>query len=359
MKDKHPTLESVRIIPRDAEFLNRKIGARGEVYFDQAEKTLRLYDGIMPGGISLLRADLSNIEGQISSVIISSTAPSGVDEGTIWFNSVSGKLYIYYNDGNSFQWVQPTSSGGSSGGGATSLTGLTDVSISSLASGQVLKYNGTAWVNGTDNTGGGGGGGATTLDELTDVVISTPSSGQYITFNGTTWVNSSLSVVTSLTAGTGISLTGSTGNISISSTSTTTYAGLTDATAAGTTVDQFYLPAITKLVVSNSGVSAWLFDQYTGTNPTVYAINGTTIAFKLTSTGHSFRIQDPTGTDYNTGLIHVSSTGVVSQGSMAQGKNSGTLYWKIPADISGNYRYQCTDHIGMVGSIVIKNFLAL
>ena len=358
--DKHPTLESVRILPRDAEFLNRKTGATGEVFFDQADNTLRLYDGVVAGGISLLRADLSNIEGQISSVIISSTAPAGVDEGTIWFDSVSGKLYIYYNDGNSFQWVQPTSSGGSnSGGGATTLIGLTDVSVSSPTSGQVLKYNGTAWVNGTDNTGGGGGGGATTLDELTDVVISTPITGQYISYNGTTWVNSSLSVVTSLAAGTGITLSGSTGAITISSTVSTTYAGLTDAATAGTTVDQFYLPAITKLVVSNSGTTAYLFDQYTGSNPTIYAINGTTIAFKLTSTGHPFRIQDPTGTDYNTGLTHVSTTGTVSQGSAAQGKISGTLYWKIPADVSGNYRYQCTDHIGMVGSIVVKSIATL
>ena len=38
------------------------------------------------------------------------------------------------------------------------LNDLSDVSISSLSSGQVLKYNGTNWVNDTDNTGSGGGG---------------------------------------------------------------------------------------------------------------------------------------------------------------------------------------------------------
>jgi hypothetical protein len=36
--------------------------------------------------------------------------------------------------------------------GNVSLAGLTDVSLSSPSNGQVLKYNGTVWVNGTDNT---------------------------------------------------------------------------------------------------------------------------------------------------------------------------------------------------------------
>lgn len=39
-------------------------------------------------------------------------------------------------------------SGGGGGGGSTTLAGLTDVSVSSPISGQVLVYNGTAWVNG-------------------------------------------------------------------------------------------------------------------------------------------------------------------------------------------------------------------
>ena len=37
----------------------------------------------------------------------------------------------------------------------TSINGLSDVTISGASNGEVLKYNGTAWVNGTDNTGGG------------------------------------------------------------------------------------------------------------------------------------------------------------------------------------------------------------
>lgn len=43
-------------------------------------------------------------------------------------------------------------------GGATELDGLTDVVILSPTTGQVLKYNGSFWVNGTDDVGTGGAG---------------------------------------------------------------------------------------------------------------------------------------------------------------------------------------------------------
>jgi hypothetical protein len=49
--------------------------------------------------------------------------------------------------------IASTATGGE--GGATDLDGLTDVVILSPTSGQVLKYNGSFWVNDTDNAGGG------------------------------------------------------------------------------------------------------------------------------------------------------------------------------------------------------------
>jgi hypothetical protein len=39
----------------------------------------------------------------------------------------------------------------------TNLDSLSDVVVASPTSGQVLKYNGTNWVNDTDATGSGGG----------------------------------------------------------------------------------------------------------------------------------------------------------------------------------------------------------
>lgn len=54
-------------------------------------------------------------------------------------------------DGTSTSWTTITS-------GATNLDALTDVVITTPSTGQVLKFDGTNWVNGTDATGAGGGG---------------------------------------------------------------------------------------------------------------------------------------------------------------------------------------------------------
>ena len=170
--------------------------------------------------------------------------------------------------------------------------------------------------------------------------------------------NDSLSIV----GGTNImtSISGDTLTIDATGGGVANFSALTDSTNAGIDISDVYLPAITKLVVSNNGTIAWLMDQYSGNNPTIYAISGTTIAFELTSGGsHPFVIQNPVGSNYDTGLVHVDSNGTVSTGASAQGKGSGILYWKVPYGISGGYRYACDNHGGMVGSIVIKDFAVI
>jgi plastocyanin len=126
-------------------------------------------------------------------------------------------------------------------------------------------------------------------------------------------------------------------------------------------VDKIYLPAITMLDVTANGSSAYRFDQYgTTDDPTIYAISGTTIAFNLAgASSHPFLIQTSGGSNYDTGLVHVTTTGTVTTGSSAQAKQSGTLYWKIPAGTTGNYRYQCAAHGAMFGVITIKDISAI
>ena len=259
-------------------------------------------------------------------------------------------------------------------------------------------WNGTTWTV-TSSTGGGTGSitnsfesiivaGQTSLldDGPTDSLTVVAGAGIELTTNGTTDTltitnkiadfpvgfgsievatqaaieasipNDTLTVV----AGEGITLeTDNENSIITISSQLANFSGLNDAATAGLTVDRFFLPAITMLAVTNSGTTAYLFDQYTGNNPTVYVINGTTIAFNLNVTGHPFFIQSGVGTNYNTGLVHVTSGGIISTGENAQGKTSGTLYWKVPAGISGTYRYQSSSSAPMVGAIVIKNFIAL
>lgn len=72
--------------------------------------------------------------GGAATVISSETPPIGPQDATLWYDQISGRLYIYY-DGF---WVDaaPASS--------------FNANITNPASGQVLKYNGTEWVNQTD-----------------------------------------------------------------------------------------------------------------------------------------------------------------------------------------------------------------
>ena len=65
-------------------------------------------------------------------------------------------------------------------GSAISLDSLSDVDVSSTppSTGQVLKYNGSTWVNDTDNSGGGA------LADLTDVAVGNVKNGEFLVYSG-------------------------------------------------------------------------------------------------------------------------------------------------------------------------------
>jgi plastocyanin len=145
------------------------------------------------------------------------------------------------------------------------------------------------------------------------------------------------------------------------SANTAIYANITSAQGAATAAflqaNSNYISAVTRLTVTNSGSSAYLIDQYTGNNPSIYVSGGETIAFNLNGiTGHPFMIRVSSGgSNYDTGLTHVANNGTVTTQSSAQGQVSGTLYWKVPFDLIGStYVYQCSNHAGMVGNIVVQ-----
>lgn len=200
----------------------------------------------------------------------------------------------------------------------------------------------------TSTASGGGGGG--TSNSFANIAVA-----------GQTTVAADSDTDTLTLVGSGITITTDAGSdtITFTSSAASTFTGLTEVALGGFSIDQVYMPAITMLTVSNAGAVSYLFDQYSGSNPTIYAIGGTTIAFKLQCEGHPFVIQDGTGTNYNTGLFHVALNGAVSTGTNAQGRVNGTLYWKVPASISGGYRYQCTLHPIMVGAITVKNIVSV
>jgi hypothetical protein len=115
--------KNLRIVPRDSEFLNRKTGDFGEIFYDKDANTLRLYQGQV-GGIALARGDLVNVSnadflakanaagvsggGGNTTVSVGSSVPVSPSSGNLWLNTNTGSLYVYINDGTSSQWIQPS-----------------------------------------------------------------------------------------------------------------------------------------------------------------------------------------------------------------------------------------------------------
>jgi len=263
-------------------------------------------------------------------------------------------------------------------------TVLTDLSISDGTTGQVLTTDGSGGFTFTTISGGSGGDYSdsdvnahlnTTSAASSEVLSWTGSDFDWVAQSGesnqnafdkvavngqnTVTADNSTDTLT-LAASTGISLTTNGNTVTIASTlsaGASDFDDLGDVTTAGLRIDQIYEPAIAMLRVDNNGTSSYTFDShYSGANPTIYAISGTTLAFDLTNiSGHPFELQDNTLTALTSNIVHVSPTGTVSTNSAAQGKSSGTLYWRIPESGNGTYVYQCQSHSSMFGSITVKD----
>ena len=119
--------------------------ANGVVYTYNATQTLWKTSSSAGGG---------------SSVTVSDTAPTSPSDGDQWYNSLSLKMFVYYNDGSSSQWVpaspQQAGATGAAGadGSATSYANLAAFPSSGNAAGDMgfatdtkssYMWDGVAW----------------------------------------------------------------------------------------------------------------------------------------------------------------------------------------------------------------------
>lgn len=383
-----PVANQSDIVGAQSSFGTLAVAGQSNVVADQSNDTLTL----IAGTNITITTNATNDSVTISASGGGSSTLAALTDVNFTIPPTNGQV-LKYNSAQS-QWFPASDLQGAGG----DLDDLSNVVITSPSSGQVLKYNGTNWVNDTDATSGGGsftfstiavagqsniiadtssdtltlaaGSNITiTTDATTDTVTITASGGGSSNSFETIAVAGQASVVAdsstdtlTLVAGAGIVINTIAGNDTIAITNgITNFTNLTDVTSTAMTIDQAYLSAITRLVVTANGSASYSFDQYgAATNPTIYAISGTTIAFNLNAiAGHPFLIQTSGGANYNTGLVHVDTNGGVNSGSLAQGKFSGTLYWKIPYNTTGNYRYQCSIHGAMQGTINIRDIATI
>lgn len=131
--------------------------------------------------------------GSGGSISVSSTPPEDSENGALWFNSETGKIYVYIQDEDSIQWVQPT---------YPIPTALTDLGIADGTVGQVLTTDGAGNFT-FEDSGGGGSVGNFTLDA--SVITTDDSSGISIvpatTFNSDVTVENDLNVSNTAYAG--------------------------------------------------------------------------------------------------------------------------------------------------------------
>ena len=159
-----------------------------------------------------------------------------------------------------------------------------DVTITSASNGQVLKWNGTAWVNAADNAGTT----INSIDDITDVTITSANSGEFLKWNGTAWVNdvidlatdTSGSFVQSLVAGTGITLTNNSGEsatptIAVTSNTYDAYgAAATAATNAATALTNHESDATNIHGIADTSILVTTTGTQTLTNKTITSPSG-------------------------------------------------------------------------------------
>ena len=282
--------------------------------------------------------------------------PASAETGYVRFNTETENLELKVSAG----WEEVGTGAGSGATGPVGPTGASGVTGPTGPTGPASTVTGPTGPSGgpTGPTGATGTTGPTGPSGGPTGPTGASGAAGATGATGPTGAASSVQGPTGPTGPTGAGATGATGP-----TGPATFSGTTDATTASLTIDEIAYSAITRLEVTASGTSAYLFTQYTGNNPTVYAISGTTIAFNIQSGGaHPFQIRTavaPGGAAYDTGLLHVATDGSLTTGSNAQGKTSGTLYWRIPVGTTGNYAYQCTNHTAMQGVITIKDIAAI
>jgi hypothetical protein len=114
------------------------------------------------------------------SYTISATPPADPGDGDVWFDSTDGLSYIYYDDGDSSQWVEISGNQGSPGPGIAD--GGTTGQILSKASAD--NYD-TEWTDLVLDK---------SVSELTDTNISSPADGESLVYDGSQWVNEDVSI---------------------------------------------------------------------------------------------------------------------------------------------------------------------
>jgi hypothetical protein len=73
------------------------VGNHGQIFYNESLGDLRLSDGETPGGIPLQFGSSTGTSTASSVTVVDSVAPASATTGTLWFDTVGGRIYVYYD----------------------------------------------------------------------------------------------------------------------------------------------------------------------------------------------------------------------------------------------------------------------
>lgn len=145
-------LLSLKAVPGAIQFANddvNDLAANQYLKFDVNNTTLEVPSILKLTGVSNLPAYIEFKNGTLqetapNTFIYGVTASAGVTQGDRWMSSDTGIEYVYVNDGNSPQWIQPTST--SSNSTPVSILGTTGVTGATYTASVVDYYIGVSYA---------------------------------------------------------------------------------------------------------------------------------------------------------------------------------------------------------------------
>ena len=228
---------------------------------------------------------------------------------------------------------------------AIALNDLSDVTTGTISTGNVLKWNGSAWAAATDSTSA-----YTNAEVDSHLNKNTANTGEVLSWNGSDydWVAQSGGGGSYANSDVDAHLNTSTATSGqILSWNGSDYDWVADQTGGGGGAGT---PTITWTLTAPNAPNDYTFSgdgfPTSQTDPTLYLIRGQTYKFVNNTGGHPFRIQSTGatvggGTQYNSGVTNQDAG------------NGVTLTFVVPMDAPDTLYYQCTAHPAMFGTITI------
>jgi hypothetical protein len=157
-----PVQRSLRLIGKNASFLDRSTGDSGEIFLDLTSNTIRLFSGRLTGGTKIATQDwvttsLGSYTGDISTA---GKVTAGKFVGDVYASNGTSRVLDNGSNGSNAVFTGSVT-GTVSSISNHSIDALGDVDLSvPPTSGQLLSFNGTSWIASTISIDVGGLGGS-------------------------------------------------------------------------------------------------------------------------------------------------------------------------------------------------------